>query len=69
MPFFDFSDNFWSDSENCVVGKPITDITDSPIEKGAGNPGTELKGTAFDNNGNVITSTEDAWTKTLNYIR
>lgn len=69
LPFFDFADNFWSDSENCVVGKPITDLKDSPIEEGAGNPGTELKGSAFDNNGSVIVDTEDARTKTLNYIR
>lgn len=67
--FFDFSDNYRSDSYNCAIGKPITDIEDSPIEKGAGNPGTELKGSAFTNNWTVLTDTEESWEKTLNYVR
>lgn len=66
--FFDFSDNFWSDSYNCAIGKPITDIEDSPIELGAWNPGTELKGSSFTNNGTVLTDTEESREKTLDYI-
>jgi hypothetical protein len=69
LPLFDGKKNFWSNDIDCVIGSEMQNITVSPLEKWAWNPGIKLGADAFTNDGEVITDTEDAWKKAFNLVR